>query len=194
MVTIQLAGVEADASTDGSEAPVALAQVVRFAAAAGSLGAAAVHASAIAEHTFSALHTLAFIAMTIFQASWAYLVLRSITPRVLLAGAIGHGSILVAWLATRTSGVPEWLPGPGGREVLGLKDLAAGLLAAGAIACIDVLSRRDLARRMVRASRAGAAIAAAVVVALLIAVTGAFAVGHQHGVAGPHADAGHGDR
>lgn len=181
-------GAEANAATivDRREEPVPIAQVVRIIAAAASLGAGAVHASAIAEHTFAALHALAFIAMTVFQAWWAYLVLRSTRVQVLVAGAVGHGSIVVLWLLTRTNGVPEWLPGPAGRELAGLKDIAATLLAVAALVSIDLLSRRDLAARAVRSSRAAATVTAFVLTAMLLATAGSFAVGHEHGRTGPH--------
>lgn len=175
-----------------AEEPVALGQVVRFAAAATSLGAATVHASSIAEHTFHVLHAAAFVGMATFQASWAYLVLRSTERRVLLAGAVGHGSIVLLWLLSRVSGLPDWLPGPGGREAAGLKDLAATTLGVVALVAVDVLSRRDVAARAIRASRAGAVAATVAVAALVLAAAGSFAVGHEHGRTGLHAEAPHG--
>lgn len=184
--------VEASGSlADGREDPVPIAQVVRIIAAAASLGAAAVHASAIAEHTFAALHAATFIAMSVFQASWAYLVLRSTRVQVLVAGTVGHASIVLLWLVTRTNGVPEWLPGPAGREAAGLKDIAATLLAVAALVSIDVLSRRQFAVRTVRSSRAAATVTAFVLTAMVLAAAGSFAVGHEHGRTGPHVDTVH---
>jgi hypothetical protein len=176
----------------GHEAPVALGQLVRLIAAAASLGAAAVHASAIAQHTADPFHALAFIGMTVFQAWWAYLVLRATTARVLIGGAIGHGSVVLLWLLSRTSGSPEWFPGASGREPLGLKDVVATTLAVVALVSIDLLSRRDLSARMIRATRAGATVGAIVIATLVLAAAGSFAAGHVHTGTAQHAVTPHG--
>ena len=174
-----------DAVVVAGDGPVALGQLTRVIAAAASLGAAAVHASALSQHTFDLVHTAVFITMTVFQAFWAYLVLRSVDRSVLLSGAVGHGVIVLLWLVSRTSGMPSWLPGASGAEPVGLKDVAATVLAVVAVACVDVLSRRDLSVRPVRASRAGAAVGAFVVGSLVLAGAGAFATGHEHTPAAP---------
>lgn len=184
-------GTAVPAPGDGREEPVALGQIVRIVAGAASLGAATVHASAISQHTFDALHTSTFIAMTVFQAYWAYLVLRSTDARVLVAGAVGHGSILLLWLISRTSGLPSWLPGAAGREPVGIKDVAATMLAVMALIAVDLISRRDLAARAVRASRAGAAVGAFLIAAVVLAAAGSFAAGHEHRHTGPAVDAAH---
>lgn len=180
-----------DELDDRREAPVALAQVVRLVAAAASLAAAAVHASAIALHTADIVHAGAFVAMTVFQAWWAYLVLRSTSARVLVAGAVGHGSIVLLWLLTRVGVSLEWLPGAPRVEEIGLKDVMATVLAVTALVAIDILSRRDLAARRVRSSRAGAAVAGFVLAAVLLGAVGSFATGHDHSHNEIHADASH---
>lgn len=174
-------GTAVAALDDRREEPVAFAQVVRIVAAATSLGAATVHASAISQHTFDALHASTFVAMTVFQAWWAYLVLRSTEGRVLVAGAVGHGSILLLWMISRMSGLPSWLPGAAGREPVGIKDLAATVLAVTALIAVDLLSRRDVVARSVRASRAGAAVGAFVIAAVVVAAAGSVSTGHVHG-------------
>ena len=176
---------------DGREEPVALEQILRVIAAAASLGAAAVHTSALSQHSFDVLHAGTFMAMAIFQAFWAYLVLRSTEGRVLLAGAVGHGTIAVLWLITRTTGLPDWLPGAPGAEPAGLKDVAATLLAVAALAAIDLLSRRDVAARRIRATRAGAAVGAFLLAAVVLAGAGSFAAGHEHTPATPLAATAH---
>jgi hypothetical protein len=176
---------------DRRDDPVSVAQLGRIAAAAASLGAAAVHASAIGGHSDDAVHAAAFVAMATFQASFAYAVLRSLAARVLLAGAVGHGSILLLWVLSRTSGVPPWLPGGGGREPAGGKDLVAAALAVVVLAAVDVLSRRATAARLVRASRAGATVAAVVLAVAVASTAASFAAGHHHDPAAPHDGAGH---
>lgn len=165
---------------DTFERPFVLGRLARYGAATASLAAAAVHASAIAGHAFGWLHLMAFVAMTVFQAWWAYLVLRSSSARVLLAGVVGHGAIVTLWLVSRTVGIPEPLPGHHVAEAVGLKDAAATALAVMALACIDVVSRRDLARRLVRPSVAGAAASAFVLAVALLAVPATLTEGHVH--------------
>ena len=191
MATTELTGKPAAQELEGREDPVALGQVVRVVAAAASLGAAAVHTSALSQHAFDVVHAGTFMAMAIFQAFWAYLVLRSTGGRVLLAGAVGHGAILVLWLVSRTTGLPDWLPGAPGAEPAGLKDVAATLLAVAALAAIDLLSRRDAAARRIRATRAGAAVGAIVLAAVVLAGAGSFAAGHEHNPTAPMSDTAH---
>lgn len=171
---------DAAAAAPSLEEPVALAHPLRFGAAGASLGAAVVHASAIAEHTFHPLHAAAFVAMTTFQAWWAYLILRSSAARVLVIGALGHGAIVLLWLATRTVGLPAWVPGTHATEPVQTKDFIAVVLAVGALVVIDLLSRPDLRSRLVRPSRAGAVVGATFVAVLGLAVVGSFVTGHVH--------------
>lgn len=179
-----------DARGDQDQDSVVLAQVVRLGAASASLAAATIHASAIAEHTFDLLHVGAFVSMAVFQAWWAYLVLRSTSARTLITGAIGHGSIVALWLLTRLSSA-EWLPGVTGREAAGLKDLTATALAIMVLGSVDVLSRRDVSSRRVRGTSAGAAVATFVLVAALLGAVGSFTTGHVHGSAGTGDDTSH---
>lgn len=172
------------------DGPVELATPVRILAAAASLGAATVHASAVSLHTFNALHAAAFVVMAGAQAAWAYLVLRAATARVLLAGAVVNGSILLLWLVIRTAGLPSWVPGPEGAEQIDTKDLTATVLAVGALVAIDILSRADMRNRLIRASHAGAVVGAGVLLVVILTVAGAFSTGHSHehhDRAGPHA-------
>ena len=162
------------------EAPVALGRLLRVAAATASLGAAAVHASAIAGHTFHWVHLTAFVAMTVFQAWWAQLILRSTARRVLVLGAVGHGAIVGLWLLSRTVGIPGFLPGGHEIEAVGLKDGVATALAVAVLALLDALSRRDLRARPIRPSVAGAAVTAVVAVVCLAAVPAVLAAGHHH--------------
>ena len=170
------------------EHPVALGRVLRIAAATASLGAAAVHASAIAGHTFHWVHLTAFVVMTVFQAWWAYLILQSSAPRVLALGAAGHGAIAAVWLLSRTVGIPSFLPGGHEVEAVGLKDGIATALAVAVLVLIDVLSRRDLRSRLVRPSAAGAAVTAVVAVVALATVPAVLSAGHVH-EAGGHSHA-----
>jgi len=162
------------------EAPVVLGRHLRYGVAIASLTAAAIHASAIAGHAFHWLHLMAFVAMTIFQAWWAYLILRSPARSILLIGALGHGAILVLWLISRTSGIPDFLPGAHDAESIGLKDGAASLLALVVIGGIDAVSRRDIANRFVRPSTAGLASGVFLLAVLLLGASATLASGHAH--------------
>ena len=169
-------GVDAPAT----EAAVPLGRLLRLGAASASLAAAAVHASAIAGHAFDALHAGVFVAMTVFQAWWAYLVLQSAARRVLTIGAVGHGLIVSLWLVSRTVGIPEVLPGGHEVEAVGLKDAVATGLAVATVALIDALSRRDLRLRPVRPSSAGSIVTAFVIAVALATVPAVLAAGHHH--------------
>jgi hypothetical protein len=172
------------------ERPVALGQVLRIGAAGASLAAAAIHASAISEHSFHAAHALAFVAMAGFQAWWAYLVLRGLGRRTLLVGVAGHGAIVGLWLLTRIWGLPAWVPESHGVEAAQLKDVLAIVLTVSVLAALDVLSRPQLRARSIRASLAGAATGAAVVLVALLGVVGALSTGHEH-VDGGHDGSSH---
>jgi hypothetical protein len=167
------------------ERPVALGHVLRIAAAGASLAAAAIHASAISDHSFHALHALAFVSMALFQAWWAYLLLRDLGQRTVLLGVAGHGAIVGLWLLTRIWGLPAWVPGSHGVEAAQLKDALAIALGVAVLAALDVLSRPHLRARSIRASVAGAATGAAVVLVALLGVVGAISTGHEH-VEGHH--------
>lgn len=183
VVPTQAAQLDADQAPGqlGYEAPVVLGRLLRYGAAIASLGAAAIHASAIAGHTFHWLHALTFIGMTVFQAWWAYLILRSSAPRVLLIGALVQGAIVGLWLLSRTVGIPDFLPGGHRVEAVGLKDGVATLFALVVIGAIDALSRRDVANRLVQPSTAGSAASAFLATVVLLGASAVLAGGHVHG-------------
>ncbi|MQA64063.1 MAG: hypothetical protein GEU86_21965 [Actinophytocola sp.] len=168
----------------GVERDVAVGRLLRYGAGAASLAAAAVHASAIAGHADVPLHLTAFVVMTLFQAWWSFLVLRSPTRKVLLAGVLGHGAIIVVWLLSRTVG----FPGPGGLAVepLGFKDGAATVLAVVTLGAIAALLRPRASARLVRPSIARAVLGALMVFVLALGVLGVSAIEHRHGEEGPH--------
>jgi hypothetical protein len=97
----------------------------RLPVAAGSLGAAVVHASVIGEHfQESWVYGAFFVAATLAQLAWALAVLRRPAWPLLVVGAVGNGLVVVLWLVTRTVGLPVG-PEPGVPEPVGAPDVLA---------------------------------------------------------------------
>jgi hypothetical protein len=93
--------------------------------AVGTLGAAAVHASVVREHFDEAvLYGTFFVVAAAVQVVYAILVLAMPTRRMLVAGAVGNGAVVVLWAMTRFVAIPLG-PDAGSREVVGTKDLVA---------------------------------------------------------------------
>lgn len=70
---------------------------------------------------------LAFVATSVFQVAWAIPLVGGPGPRVLAIGAALNGAVVLAWIWSRTVGVPigphAWTPEPAG-----IADLSATLL------------------------------------------------------------------
>lgn len=155
------------------------------AAAAASLGAAAIHALATPSHLegSAALGAL-FLLAALGQAVWPALVLARPSARVALLGAAGHGLVLVAWAASRTVGLPfgphAWAPEP--VEAL---DAAAAALEVTVVAACLVLADRGSLEPPARVGRVAAVSAAAVAALVAAAVLATPSAGSHHAPAGP---------
>ncbi|MFL5679229.1 MAG: hypothetical protein ACJ77B_01360 [Chloroflexota bacterium] len=161
---------------------VALAVVV----AALSLGAAAIHFAAAAEHVEELGDLgLGFYFAAEFQVAWGLLWLFRRGHVMAWVGIAGNAAIAAAWLWSRLVGLPAG-PTPWQPEAVGLAD-ALCTLFQGAIVALLVLRLRGIELAVVRRIRdaAGAATIAAVpaigivVIATSIAV-GVATAGHEH--------------
>jgi hypothetical protein len=133
---------------------------VLYAAAALSLTAALIHASVAPAH-FAEYWAfgLFFLVVSALQLTWAELVRRGTSRRVLWIGAAGNLVVAVIWLVSRTAGLPDG-PEAGQAEGVGLHDLLATVdeLGIAALVAITVAGRRAAPAPLVAAAWAVAAI------------------------------------
>jgi len=161
-----------------------------------SLGAAAIHLAAAPSH-YVELGDLGagFLVAAVLQARWARSILGAASRRTNVVGAAINATIVVAWVVSRTWGLPVG-PTPGVPEPIGLPDGASTtfeLLLLGGLAIRALgLDRRVAAR--VPSTRAMLAIAVVPVLGLVMLTTSlaslAIVAGADHGAA---PGAGHGD-
>src|SRR5205085_1661332 len=108
------------------------------------LGSSLIHAVVIAVHFEEYwLFGACFAVAACLQAIWTAQVWSGpLTPRLLVAGAVGNGALALVWAISRTVGLPlgprPWRPeAVGAVDVLStLDELAAVGLAAAALACM----------------------------------------------------------
>lgn len=141
---------------------------LRLAAAACSLGAAAIHFMVMGEHFSEWWAYGAFFAVAAWvQVVWAVALAAGHAPRPLLVlGAAGQLGIVVLWLVTRTTGLP-FGPNIGNAEAVGAADVVSCVLEVLAAAAA-LLLLRPVGRRPVGRTPAVAAVAV-----LTLAVAGA---------------------
>ena len=91
-------------------------------------GSSFIHTALIADHmAYWVPFGVAFAVVTCGQAVWAALVYRDpLNPRLLVAGAVGNGAVVVVWAISRTAGLPVG-PQPGVAEPVGVADSFATL-------------------------------------------------------------------
>jgi hypothetical protein len=105
-----------------------------------SLWAGAIHAALAPDHYREepALGLL-FAGVAAAQFVWAAVVVRRPSPALWARGLALHASVALAWLASRTSGLP-FGPHAGQAEAVGLLDaMCAGAEVVLAVACIRLL-------------------------------------------------------
>ena len=162
-----------------------------------SLGAAAIHLAAGAEHV-EALGDLGlgFYWAALFQAATAFALLGRASRRVVWITIAGNVAILSAWTWSRIVGLPTV---PGGPESIGLADAIASVLQAALVILLAIRLRGTpagrSAERRADGSRSGltrglAATLGVIALSTVIAVNAA-AVGHDAGH-GAMTNAGHG--
>ncbi len=141
----------------------------------GSTAAAGVHA-AIAPAHLGPLPAfgLFFLACATAQLTWSAWVLLAPSSRVLVAGVVGNGALLLLWAASRTVGLPGVLPRA---EPVGAWDLVcAAWEVLAVVACLVALRRAPsvaVAPPLLWHRAATATAAASVVVLALVPLSGA---------------------
>jgi len=116
-----------------------------YVAAALSLLAAIIHLWVMPEHfeewwgygTF-------FLVVALAQRLYALFLLRRPSRPLLLLGVAGNLTIVILWLATRTSGIPLLGPHAGDIEEIGALDLFCTLAEIGVIFGLGALAMKDL--------------------------------------------------
>ncbi len=89
-----------------------------------SAAAAGVHAAVGPAHFIEgAVFGVFFAGTALAPVGWSLAMATRPTRRLLLAGLVGNGAVLILWLTTRTLGLPGLLPGP---EAVGIWDISCG--------------------------------------------------------------------
>jgi hypothetical protein len=162
--------------------------VVRRGLAGASLGAGAIHASAVSDHTEHSAQLVFFIAVAALQVGWALAVWRRASWPLLAGGAALNFVVMVVWILSRTVGL-SGVPGAEHAQPLGLKDGVATVLELVLVAGVGSLIP-EAGRRLRLASGAMASWVTIASIGTLTAA-GLAAPGHHHDEKG-HADEGTG--
>jgi hypothetical protein len=120
-------------------------------AALASIGAGAVHATAVGTHNEHRQAMYAFAVLAVFQVGWGALALVRPSRWVSLLGVVGNAAALGGWVLARTSGI-SFVDGLEESEKVQFADgLAAGLagvaVLGGLLAAAGVVARFSWARR-----------------------------------------------
>ncbi len=171
-------------------------------AALASIGAGAIHATAVGVHGEHRPAAVAFAALAAFQVAWGALALARPSRWVMVLGAAGNAVAIAGWIAAKTAGIGA-VEGLEAAEDPGFADTTAAALAAvamvGALACLVGLAGRARPRLPAFLSQLPVATATAlVVVAAMVSSTSHTHAGGEHGhdsaaTAGAHDDGAHDD-
>ncbi|WP_101258754.1 hypothetical protein [Streptomyces barkulensis] len=167
----------------------------RVLAAFASMGAAAIHVAAAADHYDRWwISGLFFYATGAFQAGWSVIALRTGRPSGMVIGLLVNVAVIVTWAVSRTVGVPVG-PGAGVPEHIG----RAGVTAVAFEVVVCLVAARYVRRRAARGFTSSlravvlAGVAASAVTGVTVPAVES-AVSHSHGTAEePSAPHGHGD-
>jgi len=85
-----------------------------------------------------------FLVVALAQRLYALFLLRRPSRPLLLLGVAGNLTIVILWLATRTSGIPLLGPHAGDIEEIGALDLFCTLAEIGVIFGLGALAMKDL--------------------------------------------------
>ena len=100
-------------------------EVLRFAVAVASAGAAMIHFAVIGQHLAEYwLVGVFFAAVALAQLGWVVAVLSNPTRTVYVVGAVGNALVAVTWVISRTTGLP-FGPGAGEPEPVGIADVVS---------------------------------------------------------------------
>jgi hypothetical protein len=161
-------------------------------AALASIGAGAVHATAVGTHNEHRQAMYAFAILAVFQVGWGVLAFVRSSRWLSLLGAAGNAAALGGWVLARTSGI-SFVDGLEESEKVQFADgLAAGL--AGVAVLGALLAAAGVAGRFAWARRPQPVLVGGAVLATLgLVVPGMVnAAGHAHaGGHGSHEDMGH---
>lgn len=153
------------------------------AAACFSAAAGLVHAAAAGAHEGAGSVPALFTAVAIAQVAWAGAVVARPDAPMLVAGAVGNGAAVGAWVVSRTVGLP-WPDDLTGKERVGTQDLTAAL-AGGAAVVFALLALAFAGRAAGSVRRHGLVPALAIAAAVVLAVPG-MAAEHDHDDAHEH--------
>ena len=102
--------------------------VLRFAVAVASAGAAAIHFAVIDQHVVEYwVFGVFFVVVALAQLGWAVAVVSNPTRTVYVVGAFGNALIVMTWVVSRTSGLP-FGPEAGEPEPVGVADAVSTAL------------------------------------------------------------------
>jgi hypothetical protein len=157
-------------------------------AAIASAGAGLVHAAAAGSHSSDRTLSLLFAATAAAQLGWAALAVARYARWVAVTGIALNGAAVLAWVASRTVGLP-FIESLNAAESVGTQDLLAallGALAVGAAGAALVLGTRP--DRDPRAAPALVPVAVTTALVLALAVPG-MAAPHSHEAGHDHESA-----
>lgn len=147
------------------------AEVLRFAVAVVSAGAATIHFAVIDQHFAEYwLFGVFFVAVASAQLGWVVAVVSSPTRTVYVVGALGNALVAVTWLISRTTGLP-FGPGAGEPEPVGIADAVSTVFELAVVVGTFLLLRGLELRRSwgVKFIRPAVAFAAIVTTTLALA-------------------------
>lgn len=145
--------------------------VLRFAIAVASAGAAAIHFAVIEQHFAEYwLFGVFFVVVAAAQLGWVVAVVSNPTRMVYVVGALGNTLIAVTWVVSRTTGVP-FGPEAGEPEPVGIADVVSTALELAVVVGTLLLLRGNELRRSweLRFLRPAVAIATIAITALALA-------------------------
>jgi hypothetical protein len=155
-----------------------------------SLGAGAIHATAVGSHSEHHAAMYVFIATAIFQLAWGAWALQRSDRTIAWLGALGNAACLGGWLAAKVSGL-SFINGLQDAERVQLADGAAAALALVAVVPVLWVTAAGFRRRRPRAVQSWLIVASAVVVvgltmpSMVSAANHVHTHSHTHGVAAP---------
>ena len=108
-------------------------EVLPFAVAVASAGAAAIHFAVIDQHVAEYwLFGLFFVVVALAQLAWVVAVVSNPTHMVYVVGALGNALIAVTWVISRTAGLP-FGPDAGEPEPVGIADVVSTAFEVGVV-------------------------------------------------------------
>jgi hypothetical protein len=146
-------------------------EVLNFAVAFASAGAATIHFAVIDQHFAEYwLFGVFFVAVALAQLGWVVAVVSNPTRTVYVVGALGNALIAVTWLISRTTGLP-FGPGAGEPEPVGIADaVSTAFELAVVVGALLLLRGLELRRSWeMRFVRLGVAIATIAITTLALA-------------------------